>query len=200
MQLPILSQLSFWNYRRLPVLLQTEGAECGLACVAMVASYWGHRIDVPSMRHRFSVSMKGVNLKGLMAMARGLSLQTRALKLDIQHLPELKVPCILHWDLNHFIVLKSVSTKHVIVHDPAVGERHIAMGDFAKHFTGIALELTPTAQFEFKEERQQFSLFSLMGRVIGLRRSLFQVLALGLALQVCALIAPFYMQWIVDEA
>ena len=200
MQLPILSQLSFWNYRRLPVLLQTEGAECGLACVAMVASYWGHRIDVPSMRHRFSVSMKGVNLKGLMAMARGLSLQTRALKLDIQHLPELKVPCILHWDLNHFIVLKSVSTKHVIVHDPAVGERHIAMGEFAKHFTGIALELTPTAQFEFKEERQQFSLFSLMGRVIGLRRSLFQVLALGLALQVCALIAPFYMQWIVDEA
>ncbi|KFC66194.1 peptidase domain-containing ABC transporter [Massilia sp. LC238] len=199
MQFP-LSQLAFWNSRRLPVLLQTEAAECGLACMAMVASYWGHQIDIPSMRRRFSVSMKGVNLKGLMAMAGGLSLQTRPLKLDLQHLPELKLPCILHWDLNHFVVLKSVSAKHVVIHDPAVGERRLPMEEFAKHFTGIALELTPTSQFEAKEERQQFSLFSLMGRVVGLRRGLTQLLALGLALQVCTLIAPFYMQWIVDEA
>ena len=200
MQFPILSQFAFWNSRRLPVLLQTEGAECGLACIAMVATYWGHRTDIPSMRRRFSVSMKGVNLKGLMVMATGLSLQTRPLKLDLQHLPELTLPCILHWDLNHFVVLKSVSAKHAVIHDPAVGERRISMDDFAKHFTGIALELTPSAQFEAKEERQKFSLFSLMGHVVGLRRSLLQVLALGLALQVCALISPFYMQWIVDEA
>lgn len=200
MQFPILSQLAFWNNRRLPVLLQTEAAECGLACMAMVATYWGHQIDIPSMRRRFSVSMKGVNLKGLMAMASGLSLQTRPLKLDLQHVPELRLPCVVHWDLNHFVVLKTLSAKHVVVHDPAVGERHLPMAEFAKHFTGIALELTPTAQFEAKEERQQFSLYSLMGRVVGLRRGLVQVLALGLSLQVCALAAPFYMQWIVDEA
>jgi ATP-binding cassette, subfamily B, bacterial CvaB/MchF/RaxB len=200
MQSSTLSQLAFWSNRRLPVLLQTEGAECGLACMAMIASYWGHRIDIQSMRRRFSVSMKGVNLKGLMTMAGGLSLQTRPLKLDLQHLPELKLPCVLHWDLNHFVVLKSVSTNHVVVHDPAVGARHMAISEFANHFTGIALELTPAAQFEPKEDRQQFSLLSLMGRVVGLRRSLFQLLALGLGLQVCALVAPFYMQWIVDEA
>ena len=166
----------------------------------MVASYWGHQIDIPSMRRRFSVSMKGVNLKGLMAMAGGMSLQTRPLKLDLQHLPELKLPCVLHWDLNHFVVLKSISAKHLVVHDPAVGERRLPMEEFAKHFTGIALELTPTAKFEAKEERQQFSLVSLMGRVVGLRRGLLQLLALGLVLQVCVLVAPFYMQWIVDEA
>jgi ATP-binding cassette subfamily B protein RaxB len=135
-----------------------------------------------------------------MAMASGLSLQARPLKLDLQHLVELKLPCILHWDLNHFVVLKSVSAKYVVVHDPAIGERRLTMGQFTKHFTGIALELTPTAQFSRKEERRQFSLFSLMGRVVGLRRSLLQILLLGLTLQVCALIAPFYMQWIVDEA
>ncbi|QYG01197.1 peptidase domain-containing ABC transporter [Massilia timonae] len=200
MQFPILSRLAFWSSRRLPILMQTEAAECGLACLAMISSYWGHQIDIPSMRRRFSVSMKGVNLKGLMAMASGLSLQTRPLKLDLQHLPELKLPCILHWDLNHFVVLKSVTAKHAVMHDPAVGERRMAMGEFIKHFTGVALELTPTAQFEVREERQNFSLFALMGRVVGLRRSLFQLLALGLALQVCALVAPFYMQWIVDEA
>jgi ATP-binding cassette subfamily B protein RaxB len=200
MQFPIHSSFVFWATRRLPVLLQTEGAECGLTCIAMVASYWGHQIDLPSMRRRFSVSMKGVNLKGLMAIASGLSLQTRPLKLELQHLPELKLPCILHWNLNHFVVLKSVSVNHAVVHDPAVGEQRMTLGELAKHFTGIALELTPTAQFENKEERQQISLSSLMGRVVGLRRGLFQILSLGLALQVCALIAPFYMQWIVDEA
>lgn len=191
---------SFWRSKRLPLLLQTEAAECGLACLCMVASYWGHKLDIASMRRRFSVSLKGVTLKGLMTMAQGLALQTRPLKLDMEHLPDLKLPCVLHWDLNHFVVLKSVSTTHAVIHDPAVGERRLSLADIAKHFTGVALELTPTAEFVKKQETQDFSLFSLMGRVIGLKRGLTQLLLLGLALQVCALAAPFYMQWLVDEA
>lgn len=191
---------SFWRSKRLPLLLQTEAAECGLACLCMVASYWGHKLDIASMRRRFSVSLKGVTLKGLMTMAQGLALQTRPLKLDMEHLPDLKLPCVLHWDLNHFVVLKSLSTTHAVIHDPAVGERRLSLADIAKHFTGVALELTPTAEFVKKQETQDFSLFSLMGRVIGLKRGLTQLLLLGLALQVCALAAPFYMQWLVDEA
>lgn len=195
-----LPSLSFWRKSRLPVLLQTEATECGLACLCMVASYWGHTLDIASMRRRFSVSLKGVTLKGLMAMAQGLSLQTRPLKLDMQHLPDLKLPCVLHWDLNHFVVLKAITGSHALIHDPAVGERRMALADFSKHFTGVALELTPTAQFIKKQEVQEFSLLSLMGRVVGLKRGLTQLLLLGLALQVCALVAPFYMQWLVDEA
>lgn len=191
---------SFWRNQRLPVLLQTEAAECGLACLSMVASFWGHKTDIASMRRRFSVSLKGVTLKGLMAMAQGLALQTRPLKLDMEHLPELKLPCVLHWDMNHFVVLKSVSSTHAVIHDPAVGERRLALAELAKHFTGVALELTPTAEFKQKVEIQDYSLLSLMGRVIGLKRGLIQLLLLGLALQVCALVAPFYMQWLVDEA
>ena len=191
---------SFWRSRRLPVLLQTEAAECGLACLCMVATYWGHKLDIASMRRRFSVSLKGVTLKGLMTMAQGLALQTRPLKLDMEHLPDLKLPCVLHWNLNHFVVLKSVSTTHVVIHDPAVGERRLALADVSKHFTGVALELSPGADFQKKQEVQHFSLISLMGRVIGLKRGLLQLLLLGLALQVCALIGPFYMQWVVDEA
>lgn len=191
---------SFWRSRRLPVLLQTEAAECGLACLCMVATYWGHKLDIASMRRRFSVSLKGVTLKGLMTMAQGLALQTRPLKLDMEHLPDLKLPCVLHWNLNHFVVLKSVSATHAVIHDPAVGERRLALADVSKHFTGVALELSPSADFQKKQEVQHFSLISLMGRVIGLKRGLLQLLLLGLALQVCALIGPFYMQWVVDEA
>lgn len=193
-------ELRFWRRRQLPVLLQTEAAECGLACLCMVSSYWGHKIDLASMRRRFSVSLKGATLKGVMAMAQGLGLQTRPLKLDMQHLPELKLPCILHWDLNHFVVLKSVSAKKAVILDPAVGERSLALEEFAKHFTGVALELIPGSSFKKTEEVQKFTLLSLMGQVVGLQGGLLQLLLLGLALQVCVLVAPFYMQWIVDEA
>lgn len=193
-------QFSFWRNKSLPILLQTEAAECGLACLSMVASYWGHHLDVTSMRRRFSVSLKGVSLKGLIAMAQSLHLQARPLKVEMEYLPSLKLPSVLHWDLNHFVVLKSVSNHHAVIHDPAAGERRLPLTEMAKHFTGIALELSPTTQFEKVNETQHYSLFSLMGRVVGLERGLGQILLLGLALQVCVLVAPFYMQWIVDEA
>ena len=200
MNFQTLPHLAFWRSRQLPVILQTEAAECGLASLCMISSYWGHQIDLASIRRRFSVSIKGSTLKSLMTMAQGLSLQTRPLKLDIEHLPELKLPCVLHWNLNHFVVLKTVSRNHVVIHDPAVGERRVSLTEFAKHFTGVALELTPTAEFQKQVEVQKFSLLSLMGRVVGLKRGLAQILLLGLTLQVCVLVSPFYMQWIVDEA
>jgi ATP-binding cassette subfamily B protein RaxB len=200
MSYPFLSQRTFWRGNRLPILLQAEAGECGVACLGMVASYWGHRIDLPRMRQRFSVSLKGVTLKGMMTMARGLALQPRPLRVDMQHLPQLKLPCLLHWNLNHFVVLKAVQARHVVIHDPAVGERRLGLAEVAEYFTGVALELTPMAQFRKQEEVQKFSLRSLMGQVVGLKRGLFHLFLLGIALQVCSLIAPFYLQWLVDEA
>jgi len=200
MKFQVSPEFAFWRAKRLPVLLQTEAAECGLACVSMIASYWGHAIDIASMRRRFSVSLKGVTLKGLIAIAQGMSLSPRPLKLEMEHLGELQLPCILHWDLNHFVVLKTVTSSHAVIHDPGVGERKLPLADFSKHFTGVALELTPTEGFKKQQETQKFSMLSLMGRVIGLKHGLGQILLLGLALQVCLLVAPFYMQWIVDEA
>jgi ATP-binding cassette subfamily B protein RaxB len=193
-------QLSFWCSKRLPVVLQTEAAECGLSCIAMVASYWGHKIDLSSMRQRFSVSLKGATLKGLMAIAQGLKLQPRPLKLEMIHLPDLKLPAVLHWDMNHFVVLKWITNTHAFIHDPGVGERRLPLNEVAKHFTGVALELTPTGEFSRANEKRDFKLLSLIGRVVGLRRGLGQLLLLGLALQICALVAPFYMQWVIDEA
>ena len=168
--------------------------------MAMVCSYWGHRIDVATMRRRFSVSLKGVTLKAMVAMAQALGLQARPLKLDVPHLARLRLPCILHWDMDHFVVLKKVGRSSVVIHDPAVGERRVTMTALSSHFTGIALELTPGSTFQSRNEEQRFTLASLMGRVVGLRRGLAQIILLAVSLQICGLIAPFYLQWIVDEA
>ena len=192
--------LDFIRGQRLPVLLQTEAAECALACLAMVASYWGHRIDLPSIRQRFSVSLKGATLKSLLGMAQSLEMQARPLKLDLQHLPQLKLPCVLHWDMNHFVVLKQVRGESVVIHDPAAGERRLSMAQVSEHFTGVAVELTPGARFQRVQETVHFTLLQLMGRVVGLRRGLLQILLLALALQVCVLLGPLYLQWVVDEA
>ncbi len=185
--------------RRLPMVLQTEAAECGLACMAMVASHLGHRIDLPTLRSRFSVSLKGVTMVDLVRIAGQLHLNPRALRAEMEHLPQLVTPCVLHWDLNHFVVLKEVRGGSAVIHDPAHGVRRLPLAEVSRHFTGIVLELTPLAEFTTRTERQSVSLRQLLGRVSGLKRSLVQIFALALALEAFMLLSPFFLQWVVDD-
>ncbi|MGZ5102578.1 MAG: cysteine peptidase family C39 domain-containing protein, partial [Usitatibacter sp.] len=196
----LLADLRFGARRRLPVFLQTEAAECGLASLGMVACFHGHRIDLAGLRRRFTVSLKGATLAYIMQAAGRLHLAPRPLRLELEELPRLRAPCILHWDLNHFVVLKSADSRAAVIHDPAFGVRRLPMAEVSKHFTGIAMELSPTAQFRPADERRRVRLRDLMGPVVGLRRSLAQVFILALALQAIAIMSPFYMQWAVDGA
>jgi ATP-binding cassette subfamily B protein RaxB len=196
----VLSALRFGGARRLPVYLQTEAAECGLASLGMVACFHGHRSDLAGLRRRFTVSLKGATLAYLIQAAGKLHLAPRPLRLELDELPRLRTPCILHWDLNHFVVLVSADARGAVIHDPASGVKRLSLAEVSKHFTGVALELTPTAEFQPADERRRVSLRSLMGPVRGLKRSLAQVIALALVLQVVALVSPFYMQWAVDGA
>lgn len=191
--------LQFGWSRRLPMMLQTEAAECGLACLAMIASYHGHDVDLAGLRRRFSTSLKGVTLARVMAMAGQLGFSCRPLKLDLDHLSQLRTPCVLHWDLNHFVVLKRADTRRIVIHDPAQGIRTLGLREVSDHFTGVALELTPAADFTPVSERQSVSLRALTGKVRGLVPALAQILLLALALEVFALAGPFYLQWVLDQ-
>jgi ATP-binding cassette subfamily B protein RaxB len=195
----ILDKVAFGFGPRLPLILQTEGAECDLACIAMVACYHGYSTDLMSLRRRFPVSLKGATLAGLIQVAGQLGLGTRPLKLDLEHLSKLKCPCVLHWNFNHFVVLKGVNAKTVTIHDPAFGLRSLPWDEVSKAFTGVALELWPGAEFKPQEQRQAVRLRSLMGRVTGLFASCAQVLLLALALEVFALVSPFFLQWVIDN-
>ncbi|HET9581031.1 MAG TPA: peptidase domain-containing ABC transporter [Usitatibacter sp.] len=195
-----LEALRFGSRRRLPLFLQTEAAECGLASIGMIAWFHGHRIDLAGLRRRFTVSLKGATLAYLMQVAGRLHLAPRPLRLELEELPRLRTPCVLHWNLNHFVVLASADARGVVVHDPAFGVRRLSMAEASKHFTGIALELSPTTQFAPADDRRRLRLRDLTGPVVGLKRSLAQVLILALALQAIAIVSPFYMQWVVDGA
>jgi ATP-binding cassette subfamily B protein RaxB len=195
-----LSDLGLGIGRQLPVLLQTEATECGLASVAMVAIYHGCRTDLATLRLRFAISRKGATFESLMRIARALKLESRPLKLDMDGLTELQLPCVIHWDMNHFVVLKSVSARGAVIHDPAVGVRSFTLDEFARHFTGVALELSPASDFAPSTQKLQFTLRGLMGRITGLKRGLLQILALAVALEVVAIAMPFYLQWVIDKA
>lgn len=196
----ILGSLAFSSTKRLPLILQTEAAECGLACLAMVASHHGFQTDLASLRRRFTISIKGATLAHLLSAAGMLGLAGRPLRLDMEHLAELKLPCILHWDMNHFVVLNRITRNQLEVYDPAFGIRLLSHTEFSKHFTGIALELTPTAEFRPAIEKVKLRISSMLGRVSGLKRSLLQIFAMALVLEIFAIISPFFMQWVVDGA
>jgi ATP-binding cassette subfamily B protein RaxB len=96
-------ELLFRRRKHLPVILSAEGAECGLACVAMVANYHGHEIDLNGLRQVFNFSLSGATLRSLMTIADRLELSTRALKCEMKALSNITLPAILHWNLNHFV-------------------------------------------------------------------------------------------------
>ncbi|MDQ1831458.1 peptidase domain-containing ABC transporter [Massilia scottii] len=185
-------------------ILQTESSECGLACLAMVASHFGSHMDLADLRRRFSISLKGASLAQLMRHAGSMHLASRPLRLALDELGALKCPCILHWNLNHFVVLKKIKRSlrgatTVVILDPAVGEQLLTMAEVSDHFTGVALELMPTAEFEQKDATRRMSIKQLTGPVVGLRRALLQVFALALALEVFALVSPLFNQYVIDE-
>jgi ATP-binding cassette subfamily B protein RaxB len=194
-----LQGLHFGWRRRLPVVQQSQAAECGLACVNMVANFYGYHIDMITMRQRFSSSLKGATLADVMMVAHRMGLVGRALRLDIEELGQLRRPCILHWSLNHFVVLKRVTRKGIVIHDPARGLCEVPMDEVSRCFTGVALELLPSASFKKREEKQSISMMKLIGSVQGALPTFIQILALSVALELFGVLTPFYMQWVMDQ-
>lgn len=181
------------------MIYQSEAAECGLACIAMVANHHGHQLDLTTLRNRYSVSLKGANLQQLMQLSNQLGLTPRALKLDLDDLKNLRTPCILHWEMNHFVVLKKVHRNGITILDPAMGERRLSLAEVDKAFTGVALELSPSNEFKKIDERVRLGLTAFWTKVQGLVPSLVKLFVLSLLLQVFVLAAPYYTQLVVDE-
>ena len=195
----MIAQLNFGGGNRIPELLQTEAAECGLVCLAMCAAAHGFQTDISTLRRRFNLSLKGVTLKQLIDIAGKLDLAARPLKLDLDELGQLALPCILHWNLNHFVVLTKVAGKRITIHDPAVGIRQMSLEEASEHFTGVALELTPTPQFRTRSDKVRVRIRDLLGNIHGLKRSLLHIGLLSLSLEVIALTMPWATQWIIDD-
>jgi len=127
-------------------ILQSETSECALAAMVHVANSHGHKIDLFNLRQKFGLSLKGATLRDIVGMANGLGFATRPLRLEMEAVGDLILPAILHWDMKHFVVLKKVKRNRFVIFDPARGQITLTEKEFSKHFTGVALEITPSNQ------------------------------------------------------
>ena len=189
---------------KLPMILQAEAAECGLACLAMVAASHGQRHTLSDLRRKFSASLKGTTLKSVMDMADGLGMVGRPLRLEVDELVNLKPPCVLHWDLAHYVVLKKAwngpGGVWAIIHDPARGVRKVAPAEIGRSFTGVALELTPTPAFTKKKQVERVRLTDMWSTLKGLKGPVIQLFLLALVVQVIGVFSPMLNQLIIDDA
>ncbi|MDE2371783.1 MAG: peptidase domain-containing ABC transporter [Burkholderiales bacterium] len=192
--------LRFSGRRVTPVVRQTEAAECGLACLAMVAAHHGHHIDLATLRQSQPASGRGVNIGQLAIAATRIGLNARPIKAELADLPQLTLPAILHWDFAHFVVLTAVRRGQAVIHDPALGRRTLPLTELSRHFTGICLELRPGIEFSPRAAAPRISVLDLLGRLRDCRGALAQVLLMAAALEVFAVAAPLFVQLVVDQA
>ncbi|OTA21939.1 alpha-hemolysin translocation ATP-binding protein HlyB [Xenorhabdus beddingii] len=195
----ITSKLNLGFKRKIPQILQTEATECGLASLAMVFHYHGLQIDLSSLRSQFGISTRGVALTTLVSIAGTLKFKTRAVSLDLDELYALKLPCILHWDMNHFVVLVRVNKNKITIHDPAFGHRVLSTQEFSKHFTGIALELWPSNDFVPVKKQNRLRIISLLNNIQGLKSTLGKIFFLSLVVEAINILIPVGTQLIMDH-
>jgi len=185
--------------RSTPVLLQTEAAECGLACLAMIAARYGHRIDLQILRQRHSLSLKGTTLRDVVRIASSMKLASRALRAEMSYLGKLRLPAVLHWDHNHFVVLVGVDKRSATIHDPALGRRRLRLEEISNHFTGVALEVWPTTGFQPATERARVRIRHLLAQAHGFWAAAAKIMTVSLVLELIVIIMPLGFQVVLDQ-
>jgi len=186
--------------RRLTAVLAAEAAECGLACVVMISRYHGQDVDLNGIRQRYPISLSGASLRNIMELADQLGIATRALRVEMETLKRVRLPAIIHWDLDHFVVLGAIDDRTATIFDPARGKRRVPLSELSNHYTGVALEMSPTKSFTKVKAEMPIKMTSLWSRIEGFWTGAVQLMLLSAALQVATLAAPFQMQLVVDEA
>ncbi len=194
------NQLDLRLRHRVPMVHQTESSECGLACLAMICGYYGKNIDLIALRRQFNLSARGTTLGGVTAIAEQLGLSTRPLSLELDELGALKLPCILHWEFNHFVVLVSINGQRAVLHDPARGRRTVSLTELSRSFTGVALEAWPGSEFTADSVRHRIHLRTLIGSVHGLKGALGKIFCLSLVFETINLVMPIGTQLVMDHA
>lgn len=183
---------------RLKLITQEESVECGLACLAMLGGYFGHDLDLASVRRVIGCSPRGSTLGALIDGAEQLGLRACALRVDVDYLKRLQQPCILHWNANHYIVYRP-TRRGPMIYDPAVGKLTLSWTDVEIAFSGVCVCVEPNPNFKILHLRRRASLRDILPRVRGLRSTLAQLLVMTAAMEVLLLLLPLQVKLGLDE-
>ena len=184
--------------RRYPFFAQQSASDCGAACLVMVGRYWGKRFSINRLRHIANVNRSGSSLRGLTGAAESIGFSTRPVQASLDRLAKQKLPAIVHWQGKHYIVVYEISSQHVVVCDPALGQKTLTHEEFKEGWTGYTVLLEPTALLkEAKEGHTPFWQFLELVKPHGL--VLLEVLIASVFIQIFGLITPIFTQLILDR-
>ena len=195
---PALARLGGVGARGIPFVQQMQWTDCGAASLAMVMAFHGKVAPLAEVRDAMGIGRDGVSAKAILETADRYGLQGRAIKVDVAQLPMLPRGCILHWEFNHFVVFDRLVKGGVRIVDPAVGPRDVKLADFGKQFTGVALDLAPTARFT-KAKPARGRLGRYVKELLSERAIFTRVIVMSMVLRLVALVLPLLTGMIIDK-
>lgn len=187
-----------WN-RRIHCVRQTETSECGLACLTMILNYFGNLVDLAQLRELFGSSSRGTSLAQLISIAQAIGVEARPLRIELNEIRKVAMPYMAHFDLNHYVVVASISKRAIEILDPAYGRRKLTHKEFSDRFTGVVLELTPNKDFAAQPRRKLLSIRKLVFSPRGVKSTLVNVLIISTLLELIALAMPLATQTVIDR-
>ena len=184
--------------RRTPTVLQMEAVECGAAALSMILAYYGAWVPLEQLRVACGVSRDGSKASNIVKAAREFGLAAKGYRKEPATLHELQMPCIIHWNFNHFVVLEGIDGERVYINDPAMGRRELDMAELDLAFTGVALAMEPTPAFRKIGSRPR-GLKLLLRELRGSRAAVALLIAVSLALVFPGIIIPGFSKVFIDE-
>ena len=184
--------------KRYPFRRQHSGSDCGVACLVMIGEYWGKNFSITELRSVANVDRSGASIKGLIFAAEHLGFAPRPVKADLPTLARQKLPAIVHWRGNHYIVVYRVTQNRVLVADPKIGRRTLTYDEFNREWNGYTLLLTPTAKFKSAPEAER-DIWKYFALIKPHWLVLLEVIAASLILQLVGLLTPIFTQLLFDR-
>jgi len=184
--------------KRYPFFGQQSASDCGAACLVMVGQYWGKSFSVNRLRELSKADRNGTSLRNLLLAAQSLGFSTRPVKTTLTELARQELPAIVHWLDKHYIVIYQITNTHVIVGDPAIGQKSLTRSEFTKKWTGYTLLLRPTSLFK-NAEAQKFSPWQFKDLLKPHRLILIEIFFASIAIQIFGLVTPILTQILLDR-
>ncbi len=184
--------------KSVPFVQQLEWTDCGAASLCMVMAFHGKEVKLAEVREAMGIGRDGVSAKSILDTAEKYGMAGRGIKVDINQIKLLKTATILHWEFNHFVVFDKIVKDGVRIVDPATGPRDVPLAQFAKAFTGVAIELTPTPRLT-AQKYEKGRLKRYVNELLSEKGLFSRIIIISLFLRLVALALPLISGMIIDS-
>ena len=183
---------------KIKTVYQMEATECGAASLCMIMSFWGHYVPLELMRVETGVSRDGCAAGNIMRAAMRFGLETHGYKKKAEALKKIQMPCIIHWNSNHFVVLEGMSGKYAYINDPAMGRYKVSINDFERSYSGIVITFKPTDGF-VRSENKNVTVSSVKRRLSDNKKDIIFLFFIGIIMSVPVCFLPYFSRVFIDS-